>query len=226
MTEKISPSHIPAGILVSDFDGTITRHDFYDLACKEFPAISTQGFWQQYEKGRITHFEALRLIFASIRTDESRLLRILEDMEIEPEFSKSVSMLEKNGWKVVIASGGCDWYIRRLLKEQGVSVPVYANPGEFYPEKGLQMSLPGPSPFFSASIGVDKVAVVRDALEKSGRVAFAGDGRPDLAPALLVPPEMRFAKSWLAKHLSETGEGFRSFENWAQVAEALVKERH
>jgi len=40
------------GILVSDFDGTMTKYDFYDLVCAAFPDISTKGFWQQYEAGK------------------------------------------------------------------------------------------------------------------------------------------------------------------------------
>ena len=38
------------GILVSDFDGTITTFDFYDLVSREFPEIAG-SYWQQYEAG-------------------------------------------------------------------------------------------------------------------------------------------------------------------------------
>ena len=68
------------------------------------------------------------------------------------------------------------------------------------------------------------MAVVKDALKQSNRVAFAGDGRPDLAPALLVEPRRRFAKHWLAKKLQEIGEPYQPFETWSDVANALAKE--
>jgi 2-hydroxy-3-keto-5-methylthiopentenyl-1-phosphate phosphatase len=217
------PERLSEGILVSDFDGTMTKYDFYDLVCREFPDISAKGFWQQYEEGRITHFEALRSIFASIRIQEDRLLRIVQSMAIEPRLAEALSLLDKKGWKVIIASSGCDWYIKHLLKDIPVSVDIYANPGKFIPDEGLVMRLPVTSPFFSADIGINKMAVVRDALQKSACVAFAGDGRPDLAPALIVPPQRRFAKHLLAKQLREIGEAFRPFENWVEVAEYLVK---
>ncbi|MBF0521582.1 MAG: HAD-IB family phosphatase [Candidatus Omnitrophica bacterium] len=212
----------PDKILVSDFDGTITKYDFYDLVCQEFPEIAG-GFWDQYEKGEITHFEALRGIFAGLRTEESRLLQIVDSMQIDPRLSASVTKLANNGWSVVVASAGCDWYIRRLLKESGVSISVHANPGDFSSTEGLKMRLPEDSPFFSPELGVNKVAVVRDALKKSACVAFAGDGRPDLAPALLVPPQRRFAKNWLAKKLQEIGEDFQAFDTWSDVAEKLLQ---
>ena len=50
------------------------------------------------------------------------------------------------------------------------------------------MSLPEHSAFFSPTTGVNKVEIVRDALNRSDCVAFAGDGRPDLEPALMVEP--------------------------------------
>lgn len=127
------------GMLISDFDGTMTKYDFYDLICKEFPDISTAGFWRQYEQGKITHFQALRLIFASIRSDEARLHKIVERMELSPKLVQDISRLEGAGWKVSVASAGCGWYIDYLLKRHGVSLLVYANPGTFSEEDGLQM---------------------------------------------------------------------------------------
>jgi 2-hydroxy-3-keto-5-methylthiopentenyl-1-phosphate phosphatase len=53
-------------------------------------------------------------------------------------------------------------------------------------------------------------------------VAFAGDGRPDLAPALLAPPERRFARRTLARLLTERDEAFQSFDNWSDVVDKLL----
>lgn len=211
------------GILVSDFDGTMTKYDFYDLVCAEFPEISTQGFWQQYEAGKITHFEALRSIFSLIRVPESRLLEIVQSMEIEPKLGEAVALLEKHGWKVVVASAGCVWYIQWLLKKSGVMLEVHANDGEFFPDRGLVMRLPQTSPYLSPEMGINKSTVVRRSLKEAFDVAFAGDGRPDLAPALLVEERRRYAKSWLAKKLHETDEGFTPFVHWAQIAQDIVK---
>lgn len=211
----------PERILVSDFDGTITRFDFYDLVCREYPEIAGTH-WQRYEAGELSHFEALRRIFSSIRASDQKIGEILRAMQIEPRLSEAVALLRQKSWNVVVASAGCAWYIDRLLSEAGVSLDIKANPGTYSPETGLAMSLPEPSPFFSEQLGVNKVAVVREALRVSDTVAFAGDGRPDLAPALLVRPELRFARKWLAKKLSEIGEAYRPFDTWMEVAQALA----
>jgi 2-hydroxy-3-keto-5-methylthiopentenyl-1-phosphate phosphatase len=215
-----SASH--QGILVSDFDGTMTQFDFYDLVSREFPEIAG-NFWQQYEAGELTHFEALRRIFAGIRAPEENILAILRAMRIEPRLAEGVALLEQHGWKVIVASAGCQWYIQQLLAEARVSLEVHANPGAYSPAKGLEMRLPDPSPVFSAQLGINKVAVVREALRTSARVAFAGDGRPDLAPALLVAPDLRFARKWLARKMTEISERFQPFESWLEIAQALTQ---
>ena len=173
--------------------------------------------------GKKTHFEALAEIFIGIRTSEASLLELADSMELDPELAESVRTLQNHGWEILIASAGCDWYIQRLLKKAGVSVTIYSNPGVFDPEGGLQMSLPERSPFFSPTTGVNKLAIVQDALRRSDCVAFAGDGRPDLKPALMVEPHLRFARGWLAEALSERGQGFHPFERWSQIAAQLQK---
>ena len=209
-------------ILVSDFDSTATRYDFFELVRKRWPFPPEDDPWEKFVAGKKTHFEALAEIFIGIRTSEASLLELADSMELDPDLAESVRTLQDRGWEVVIASAGCEWYIERLLKKAGVSgVSVHSNPGVFDPERGLRMSLPEQSPFFSATTGVNKVEIMKDALNRSACVAFAGDGRPDLKPALLVKPKLRFARGWLAEALRERGEEFHPFERWSQIADCL-----
>lgn len=214
----------PHRILVSDFDGTMTKFDFFDLARRDLPSAAEHDFWQDYVEGRITHFEALAGIFAAIRTDGPGIERVLAGMQLDPSLKDSVARLRAAGWEVVVASAGCDWYIRRLLAQAGVELDVHANPGVFAPETGLRLTLPIDSPYFKRETGIDKSAIVRTALAHDPDAVFAGDGRPDLAPASLVKPGCRFATGWLAHHLKMSGDGFRPFETWSQIVTALLEE--
>ena len=130
------------GILITDFDGTVTRYDFFDRVHKRWPFPPQDDPWENFVEGEITHFQTLAEIFACIRTTEADLMELAD------------------------------------------------------------------------STGVSKVAIVRDALNRSDSVAFAGDGRPDLRPALLVQPRLRFARGWLAEALSE---------RWSQIADQVQK---
>lgn len=212
-------------ILISDFDGTMTKYDFFDLARRDLPSAAGHDFWQDYVDGRITHFEALAGIFAAIRTDVPTLENLIDRMELDPALPDAIARLRAAGWEIIVASAGCDWYIRRLLAKAGVDLKIHANPGVFAPETGLALSLPVDSPYFRRETGIDKAAIVRAALARDPQAVFAGDGRPDLAPAGLVRPGRRFATGWLAQHLKKNGDFYRPFTSWSQIAEALLEEK-
>lgn len=84
------------------------------------------------------------------------------------------------------------------------------------------MELPTDSPYFDPEVGISKGAVVQDHLDRGKTVAFAGDGRPDVDPALRVPPELRFGREWVAHHLHKIGRPHRPYETWSEVAAMLV----
>ncbi len=210
-------------VLVTDFDGTMTRHDFYLLAIERVIPASCPNYWTDYRQGRMTHFEALQAYFQSIEASEEEVVSMVNDMEIDPQLPKSVAALAQAGWKVVITSAGCDWYINYLLDSAGVSLEVYANPGVFIPGNGLQMSLPASDRFLSPTIGVDKAGVVSHWLEKGYSVAFAGDGFPDAEAARLVDTSLRFARGDLAKQLQRDGLEFRKFDVWSDIADQLLR---
>lgn len=212
----------PARVLVSDFDGTMTRHDFYKLTIESLLPPDTPDYWAEYRAGTITHFEALRRYFACIRASEAEVLALVERMELDPQLPAAVSALREAGWGVVVTSAGCDWYIRRLLGAAGVEVEVHSNPGRFEAGKGLLMEMPMGSPYLSQTLGVDKKEIVRRFVAEGRTVAFAGDGFPDADPARLVPGDLRFARGDLATVLRTEGLPFHAFETWSDIARVLL----
>jgi 2-hydroxy-3-keto-5-methylthiopentenyl-1-phosphate phosphatase len=216
------PPESPSGIFVSDFDGTMTEHDFFELVRRAWPIPVDEDPWERYVAGEITHFAALAAIFGRIRASEQELRQLVARMELDPHLPAAIARLRAAGWQIEIASAGCDWYIRQLLAPVADAVTWHANPGEYAPRDGLTMTLPQHSPYCCTEVGIDKSAVVRAALARAERVAFAGDGRPDLAPALLVPPERRYARGWLADHLREQQIPFQTFTRWSEIADRLL----
>lgn len=210
-------------LLVTDFDGTMAQRDFYHCVVEELLSPEDLDPWRDYAAGKITHFESLRRIFAKIRASEAELLRVVAGMRFDVNAAKSIERLRVNDWEVKVVSNGCGWYIERLFDQYGIDVELHTNPGEFSPETGLELKLPKDSPYYSEEVGVSKAAVVQHALDTGvyDEVAFAGDGRPDLDPALLVAPHRRFARGWLAETLTSRGESFHAFEVWSEIAEHL-----
>lgn len=209
------------GILISDFDGTMTARDFFNITLERLPAECAL-WWERYEKGEIRHFDALANIFGALRCSRPEMDSIISEMEVEPGLKSACERLESANWKVVVASAGCGWYIEQILAAEGIEPELITNPGEFREEEGLLMRRPLESPWYDAETGVNKAAVVRDALSQTDKVAYAGDGRPDLAPLLLVAPRYRFARGWAAQELQRRAEPFVPFARWHEIAERLA----
>lgn len=208
--------------LVSDFDGTITDCDVYALIAERYMPPDHRDYFADYRAGSITHFEAMQAFFHFAPSEPDALARLLRDTNPDPQLAESVRRLEASGWDLIIVSAGSSWYIEQILSAAGVSATVHSNPGKIEEGRGLVLHLPEESPFFSPQLGIDKSAVVRSALKRYKNVAFAGDGSPDIEPALLVAPSLRFARRLLAQALDERGECYRPYQTWSEVVDALL----
>ena len=82
------PDTAPSRVLVSDFDGTMTRHDFYKLAIEWLLPPDTPDHWAEYRAGTITHFEALRRYFARSGPSEAEVLAVVDRMELDPDLPR------------------------------------------------------------------------------------------------------------------------------------------
>jgi 2,3-diketo-5-methylthio-1-phosphopentane phosphatase len=210
-------------ILISDYDGTITDKDFYSLLAERYIPRDSPDYFAQYWEGRITHFEAMAAYFAFAPTEEQQLEELLAASEADPDLGASAALLRSAGWELWVVSAGSSWYVERVLRRAGVAATVYSNPGRLENGRGLVLEKLDPSsPFHSASVGVDKSAVVRHVINVAETVAFAGDGPPDLKPALIVRPDLRFARGFLAEALRERGETFWPFSRWSEIARKLA----
>lgn len=212
-----------SGILVSDYDGTITRNDFYSLLAERYIPPDAPDFFAQYRAGRISHFEAMAGYFSFAPAGVPALDELLEASQPDPALSEAGRLLERFGWELIIVSAGSSWYIERVLARAGVRATVVSNPGRIVPGRGLVIEKPPrESPFYSEDVGVDKVAVVRAAQRRADAVAFAGDGLPDIQAALLVQPSLLFARGQLAAELTARGCAYSSFDRWSEVAASVT----
>jgi 2-hydroxy-3-keto-5-methylthiopentenyl-1-phosphate phosphatase len=210
-------------VLVTDFDGTMTDRDFYSLVVEQLLPSDLPDYWFDYREGRLTHFEALQKYFQAIPNDEPSVLKLIKQMKLVPNLKDSIAQLQVSGWRIVIASAGCKWYIDKLLSKADVSLEIHANAGRFESGRGLMMELPIESPFLSHQHGINKAGIVRHFLETGAIVAFAGDGFPDVEAAKMVSADLRFARRDLADVLRQDGEEFLPFESWSEIADRLIK---
>ena len=208
-------------IFVSDYDGTITDKDFHSLLAERYVPANEPDYFALYREGRMSHFEAMAAYFAFAPTEEQQLEELLTASQPDPDLGASAALLRGADWKLWVVSAGSSWYVERVLSRAGVAATVYSNRGRLESGRGLVLEKLDPSSaYHSASVGVDKSAVVRHALRVAD--AFAGDGPTDLQPALLVRPGLRFARGFLAEALRARGEAFQPFSRWSEIARELA----
>ena len=208
------------GILVTDFDGTITNGDFFELVRARWPQVPDP--WDQALAGVIPMREALRRIFAGAQGTQEEFLALCEKSGVGAETGDAFQRLQQAGWRIVVASAGCDFYIHHTLGRVGVQAEVVAHHGSFVEGQGLIMQPLEGTQFAHPRFGLNKAAVVRHFQATGLPVAFAGDGTPDLDSLLLLPPALRFATGWAADQLAARGEGFHCFERWPDIADMLL----
>lgn len=220
-------SDLQSNVLVTDFDGTMTAVDFFDVILDVVPTETMPDYWGDCVAGKLTHVEALHGIFQHAPRDLSVLEALLPKTQLDPRTADSVRQLKEHGWDVVVVSAGSQWYIDQILAPIANDVRIIANPGGFTPEAGLSMTWPPREvPWYSQHFGIDKAAIIRELQARGAtRIAFAGDGRPDLAAARIVTEENRFARSWLAEMLAGEGFIYRPFDKWSDIAIALLAEK-
>ncbi len=189
--------------LVSDFDGTISDNDFFWYVIKQYLTPDDIRPWEMYQHGRITHFEALRRIFAKIRVPEKELLAFIDTINVDRAFGRAAAYCRRARIPVYIASAGCDYYICRLIGDIIAKnrINLVTNMADYSETGGLRLKAPEDSPFYDAEVGVSKVGVVRLLQQQGFKVVFAGDSHVDLPAAELA--DAVFAKDFLLRECQQ-----------------------
>ena len=92
-------------ILITDFDGTFTRRDYFDLIIERHDPPGAREAWGRFQAGELTHAEGIAGVFASLRTDLAGADRLVDALDPAPGTADAVRRLQAAGWEIVVASG-------------------------------------------------------------------------------------------------------------------------
>ncbi|MGB2579389.1 2(,)3-diketo-5-methylthio-1-phosphopentane phosphatase [Elusimicrobium simillimum] len=204
-------------VFVSDFDGTITKEDFFKMVTTRLLTPAAMAPWDEYLAGRITHVQALNGIFGQVHLTKTELDDFIAQISVDEYFYPTVDFCKSHNIPLYICSAGSRYYIERkmgaYLKDSGIT--LLANGGSYSQDTGLSLIPPPPSdPFYSENLGVSKELLVQHLKERGYTVIYAGDGKPDLQAAQAA--DVVFAKDALLALCRETGlktENFDSFKD-------------
>lgn len=203
---------------VSDFDGTISDDDFFAYTSEAFFDEKGLAPWRDFLSGRKTHFQALKEMFERIRVPDAVLNELIDSIRIDPDLESVWNLCRRKNVSLFVCSAGNDYYIRRLIGNllEKYAVTLVSNKGVYSAGTGLVMTAPDrDGPFFDEQTGVSKIKLVEKLKRDGFFVVFAGDGPPDVGPALSA--DVVFAKKYLLDACRQKGVKTMNFDGFKDI---------
>lgn len=198
-----------------DFDNTITHFDVLDSIVEIF---SINKKWMAFEaawkKGKIGSKGCLSGQLKSVRVDKDRLDRYLAKIKVDPYFKKIIALLKKNKIKPVILSDSFSYFIKSILRSNGINgIKIYSNKIKL---SGGRLVPSFPHQHNTCKICGNCKSSHLPKNEFDDRVIiYVGDGLSDLCPS--KNSDIVFAKGNLKKYLLKEGKPFISFGSLKSV---------
>ncbi|WP_371017276.1 MtnX-like HAD-IB family phosphatase [Pseudalkalibacillus sp. JSM 102089] len=203
---------------VSDFDGTISKKDFYWLVIETYYPEG-KGLYKKWKAGEMQDIDFLSQVFQSIDQHEEQIIQDILSLPIDEHVPSFIKKVQENGGDFYILSAGTDYYIHHILNHYGIqNVPVFSNMG-YYENKNVHLSIDENHKHYSRRYGIDKSKVISDLKEKYEVVYFAGDSEPDSHPAKVA--DLTFAKDALQELLKENNVPFVAVGSFQQIEDFL-----
>lgn len=206
-------------VVLTDFDGTITRRDVSETILEEFAPPEWWDIEELHRARRIGTRESMARQFALINAREDDLLAFVnEHAELDETFREFMQFCDSEGIMVEIVSEGLDFYVHHLLDRWGIDLPVRANRAIF--EDG-HVTIAYPYADGTCTLcGTCKLGRLFQLRTRGFRVAYVGDGHSDLCPA--IEADLVFAKGELADLCREETIEFIPFDRFSDVQRGIA----
>jgi len=207
-------------IIVSDFDGTITKEDslynFFDrYADKKW--LEVEELWKE---GKIGSKECLIKEFELVKGLSEELIdEFINEIEVDKYFVKFSELCKKNKVDFLVVSDGVDYFINKILEKNDIKdVKVITNHGEFIKGK-FTLTFPNCNKDCKNDSGTCKCKVIYDLSKEYNKIYYIGDGTSDFCVANKV--DCLFAKSKLIDYSKANNINYQPFESYKDIITAL-----
>ncbi|MTI71017.1 MAG: HAD-IB family phosphatase [Firmicutes bacterium] len=209
-------------VFISDFDGTITKKDFYWHIIDMYLEKEGNDKYKKWQRGEMKDIDFLSYIFKNIGQDEEQIYKDIIKMKIDPYLKDFIDFIHSKNGDFIVLSAGTRYYIDILFEHLSLQdITVYSNKA-VYKDKGIHFDIDPTDKFYSERYGIDKKKVVKYLKSKYNKTFYAGDSMPDYEPSLLC--DERFATNKLISIFKEKGVNFHSFNSFKDI-EYILKKR-
>ena len=115
-------------VILSDFDGTISRCDVIDVLLERFGQPGYEALEDDWVAGRIGSRTCLQGQVGLLQVTPQDLDACIDEIGIDPDFVTFAAQAQAMGISLQVVSDGLDHAIHRILGRHGLSdLPVLAN---------------------------------------------------------------------------------------------------
>jgi len=206
---------------ISDFDGTLTKKDFYKILSDTYYKEELMPIYKSWKNGEMKNREYLNYVFNNVHRSESELLEDILNISFDPTAIDFIKQVKAAGGDFIIISAGSNYYIDKVLEKNHIQgVDVYSNKSIFK-DNGIHFDLDEHDEYYSDQNGIDKLIIVEKLKVNYKKIFYAGDSTPDLKPALIS--DAVFAKGKLVNLLKKENKDFIEFESFSEIWDKLKK---
>jgi 2-hydroxy-3-keto-5-methylthiopentenyl-1-phosphate phosphatase len=209
-------------VIFCDFDGTITSNDNIVSIMKHFDPPGWEQIKDDILAQRISIREGVGRMFALLPTSrkEEIVRYAVENVQIRPGFQEFVSYCRENGIRLLVTSGGIDFFVYPVLARFAIPVSdIYCNGSDF---GGQNIRILWPHPcdeHCQLDCGMCKTTIIRSYPSETFKRILIGDSITDLAGATLA--DLVIARDFLRQKCAELGIPHRPFATFYDVIEIL-----
>lgn len=221
-------------VIACDFDGTITEEDVCDKIMEAFSDVDWRSIGEEYIRGEIPHAEMNARFVQSVKATPVQLDDfLLTRIKLRAGFHRFLERCTEKHTRLIILSGGWDYYIRKILGIVNLSfksslqelmrsvsndIAVVCNHIDYRVDRGW--SIESQFPARSEECTPDKRAIVT-AIKGLGcpNLTVIGDGFTDQGMALVA--DRVFARKSLIKFCRDQHISFKPFENFDDIPSEL-----
>ena len=188
--------------ILSDFYGTLPEKDALYFFFKKYANAEWLEVEKSWAEGKIDSKTCLKQEFALFPDlAEGMIDKYLDTVTIDKYFKKFCEEIKKRNIDLFIVSDGIDYFIERILRNNGIGkLNVISNHGEFKNGQ-LQLTFPNTDSNCLNNAGTCKCAIVRKMKKEYEKVVYIGDGMSDFCVA--DKADYLFAKNGLALYCKE-----------------------
>ena len=186
-------------IIVSDFDGTITKQDTLFTFLERYADKKWLKLEEMWVNGELGSSECLSKQFALVPDLSEKLIdNFLDTIELDVYFKEFDEVRQKNNIDFLIVSDGLDYFINRILQKNNIkNVKIISNHAEFIGEKFV-INFPNKSSKCLKKSGTCKCSVIKKLRDDYREIYYIGDGKSDECVSNKV--DYLFAKNGLLNY--------------------------